>query len=394
MNNPVPAPPPIVISQFSLARQTAALRPQLMQAMERVLASGRFVQGPEAEALEKEAAAALGVHEAIACANGTDALHLALRAAGAGPGTAVLTTPFTFFATVGAILLTGAEVEFADIKPGGFGLDPAQVAAAVRRHKARRSTPLAAIVPVHLYGGMADMEPILAVARAARVPVIEDAAQAFGARSPAGGAGALGLAAAFSFYPTKNLGALGEGGMVTTGDARFAARVRALRTHGSLHRYRHEELGWNARMDELQAALLRAKLPYVSAWNRRRRQIAAQYAAALAPLAAAGKIVLPPRPAGHVFHQYTVRIPAGRDQARAAMLAQGVGSEIYYPIPAHRQPAMRQRYPRLPGGRRQIPQLPEADRAAAEVLSLPIFPELTDEEVARAAAALRAALEA
>ncbi|MGH9536095.1 MAG: DegT/DnrJ/EryC1/StrS family aminotransferase [Terriglobales bacterium] len=386
--------PLAAIPQFSLARQTAALRPALRQAIERVLASGRFALGAETEALEQEAAAALGVPEAIACASGTDALHLALRAAGVGPGAAVLTTPFTFFATVEAILLTGAEVVFADISARGFGLDPAQVAAVVRRRKARRAlAPLAAILPVHLYGGMADMAPLLAVAQAAGLPVIEDAAQAFGARSAVGAAGAVGLAGAFSFYPTKNLGALGEAGLVTTSDRRFAARVRALRTHGSPHRYRHERLGWNARMDELQAAILRVKLPQVAAWNRRRRQIAAHYEAALAPLAAGGKIALPERSEGHVFHQYTVRIPFLRDEVRAALQVQGIGTEVYYPIPAHRQPVMARHGAGRPGAAVAAPALPEAERAAAEVLSLPMFPELRDEEVACVAAALRSALE-
>lgn len=383
------------IPQFSLERQTAALRAELGAAMEQVLASGRYVQGPEAEQFEQEAAAFLGVRYAIACASGTDALHLALRAAGVGPGTAVLTTPFTFFATVGAILLTGAEVEFADIEPGGFGLDPGRVAEAVRRRSraepeggrgtrpaARLAARLAAIVPVHLYGGMAAMGPILAAAREAGVAVIEDAAQAFGARSEAGAAGTLGLAGAFSFYPTKNLGALGEGGLVTTGDAELAARVRALRTHGSRRRYEHEQLGWNARLDELQAAILRAKLPHVADWNRRRGEIAARYEAALAPAAAKGQIALPRRSAGHVFHQYTVRIPRRRDTVRAELEAEGIGSEVYYPRGAHRQPAL--------AGRAVAP-MPEADRAASEVLSLPMFPELSDAEVDRAAGALAAA---
>lgn len=371
------------IPQFTLERQTAALGAELAAAIARVLASGRFVQGPEAEALEEEIAARLGVRHAVACASGTDALHLALRAAGAGPGTAVLTTPFTFFATAGAILLAGAEVEFADIAAGGFGMDPEQVRAAVRR---RRKQRLVAILPVHLYGEMAAMAPILEIGREAGVPVIEDAAQAFGAHSAAGMAGGLGLAAAFSFYPTKNLGALGEAGMLTTQDAGIAAQARELRSHGSRQRYRHERLGWNARMDELQAAILRAKLPQVAAWTERRRSIARQYETALEPMAAAGRLVLPKRSAGHVFHQYTVRVLAGRREAvRAALAAAGVGSEVYYPCAVHRQPAL--------AGRCADQPLPEADRAAAEVLSLPMFPELTDAEVERTGQALREAVE-
>lgn len=371
------------IPQFTLERQTAAMRPAIAAAIERVLASGRFVQGPEVEALEQEVAAQLGVRHAIACGSGTDALHLALRAAGVGPGTAVLTTPFTFFATVGAILLAGAEVEFADIGASGFGMDPERLRTAVRR---RRKPRLAAILPVHLYGEMTAMAPILEIGREAGVPVIEDAAQAFGARSAAGAAGELGLAAAFSFYPTKNLGALGEAGLVTTQDAGVAEQTRALRSHGSRERYQHERLGWNARMDELQAAILRAKLPRVAGWTERRRSIALRYETALAPVAAAGRLVLPERGAGHVFHQYTVRVPGGRrDAVRAALGAAGIGSEIYYPRAAHRQPALGRRFEDQP--------LPQADRAAADVLSLPMFPELTDAEAEHVARALVEAVE-
>lgn len=370
------------IPQFSLARQTAALHQELALALEAVLASGRFVQGTEVESLEREIAAWLGMRHVIACASGTDALQLALRAAGVGPGEVVLTTPFTFFATIGAILLAGAEVEFADLAPSGFNLDPERLRAAVRRSRQKR---LGAIVPVHLFGEMADMKAILAIAGEAGVPVIEDAAQAFGARNEAGVAGGVGLAGAFSFYPTKNLGALGEGGLVATQDAGIAERARMLRSHGSRQRYAHDLLGWNARMDELQAAVLRVKLPHVAAWNQRRRGIAAQYRTLLAPIAEAGRLVLPEPGAGHVFHQYTVRVLDGRrDEVKAKMEVAGVGTEIYYPRPAHRQPALE--------GRWDKDGLPSAERAAAEVLSLPMFPEMTDKEVERAGGALAQAV--
>ncbi|HZT73266.1 MAG TPA: DegT/DnrJ/EryC1/StrS family aminotransferase [Terriglobales bacterium] len=367
------------IPQFSLERQHAALAPQLEAAAARVLASGRYVQDGEVAALEAELAAALGVSQVVACASGTDALHLALRAAGVGAGDAVLTSPFTFFGTIGAVLLAGAKVEFADIDPASFLLTPEGVAAALRRPRRER---LAAILPVHLYGRMAEMPAICQLAAAAGVPVIEDAAQAIGARLPGaeGGrlvaAGAWGACGAISFYPTKNLGALGEAGCVVTGDARLANRLRELRSHGSPRRYEHERLGWNARMDELQAAWLRVKLPHLPRWTERRRALAARYEQLLAPLA--GTVALPERTPDHVFHQYTIRTPR-RDELRAHLERQGIGTEVYYPRAAHQQPALAGPWP----------PLPEAERAAREVLSLPLFPELEDAEVERVAAALR-----
>ncbi|MGH9540656.1 MAG: DegT/DnrJ/EryC1/StrS family aminotransferase [Terriglobales bacterium] len=365
------------IPQFTLARQHAVLQRELEDAARRVLVSGRYVQGPEVAALEAELSVALGLPHVVACANGTDALHLALRAVGIGPGDVVLTTPFTFFATIGAVLLTGARVEFADIDSATFLLDPAALAAALRRPRRER---LAALLPVHLYGRMAAMPAILELAAAAGVPVVEDAAQAIGARLAAPGgaiaAGGWGACGAISFYPTKNLGGCGEAGCVVTGDAALAERLRELRSHGSPRRYLHDRLGWNARMDELQAALLRVKLPHLAAWNDKRRALAAAYDAALA--AAGCPLVLPARSPDHVFHQYTVRAPR-RDELRAFLQAEGIGAEVYYPIAAHRQPA-------LAGA--SFSGLPHAERAAAEVLSLPMFPELAAAEIERVAAAV------
>lgn len=383
---------PEPIPQFTLDRQHAALAPELEAAARRVLASGRFVQGPEVEALERELAAELDPAAArppgaaplriIACGNGTDALHLALRAAGIGPGARVVAPGFTFFATLGAALLTGAEVECLDVSPATFNLDPAPLEAALARRPA-------ALIAVHLYGRMAPMAEILRLAAAAGAPVIEDAAQSFGARAAAGAAGTIGLAGCFSFYPTKNLGGLGEGGAVATRDAALADRLRQLRSHGGARRYEHLRLGWNARMDELQAALLRVKLPRVAAWNARRREVAARYEQALLAggaaipdseeaAAPAERILLPRRSLDHVFHQYTIRAPR-RDALREHLRARGIGSEIYYPLAAHRQPA-------LPGGDRF--HLPVCDLAAREALSLPMFPELRDDEVERIAAAV------
>ncbi len=265
---------PDFIPAFSLARQAETVGAAVNQAVARVLASGRFAQGPECEAFEREVAAlfqgAPAPVAALTCASGTDALHLALRAIGVGPGDVVLTTAFSFFATAGAILLAGARPEFVDIEPESFNLDPKALEQALdcplRAHEGR----IAAILPVHLYGEVADMPAILAAAAPRGIPVVEDAAQAIGARRAGRAAGAWGAVAAFSFYPTKNLGAMGEGGLVTSHDPALLERLRLLRVHGSRQRYEHEILGWNARMHELQAAILRAKLPFLEGWNRRR----------------------------------------------------------------------------------------------------------------------------
>lgn len=366
-----------LIPSFSLARQSRELAAATSAAAERVLASGRYAQGPECEAFEAEVAAALGGAplRALTCASGTDALHLALRAVGVGPGDVVLTSPFTFFATAGAILLAGAHPEFVDIAADSFNLSPVALAESLVR---RRSQRVAAILPVHLYGRVADMVAINALAQA--IPVVEDAAQAIGASLQGRAAGSWGAAGCFSFYPTKNLGAMGEGGLVTTSDAALDARLRLLRVHGSRRRYEHETLGWNARMHEIQAAILRAKLPRLALWNQRRRAIAAAYEEQLNSLSA---LTLPERVEGHVFHQYVIRIAAGRrDALRQFLLERQIGTEVYYPIPLHQQPALRQFAPAAP--------LPEAERAAREVVALPMFPELTDDEVTRVCAALTA----
>ncbi len=375
-----------LIPPFSLARQHQALAPELAAALERVLASGQFTQGRECAAFEQEVAAWLRAEgmapgvKAIVCASGTDALHLALRAAGAGPGDVVLTTPFTFFATAGAILLAGARPEFVDIDPETLNLDPALVEAALRQP--RHGERVAAILPVHLFGRLAPMAEIAALAAAAGVAVIEDAAQALGSHRGSHWAGACGMAGCFSFYPTKNLGACGEGGMVTTSDPEMESRLRRLRVHGSRRRYQHELAGWNARMHEFQAAVLRAKLPHLASWNGRRRALAQLYHERLRALP---EVALPEFEPGHVFHQYVIRIRGGaerRDALRQFLLERQIGTEIYYPTPLHLQPALAAYAP--PGG------LPAAERAAGEVLALPMFPELTDAEAARVADAVTA----
>ncbi|HVA64950.1 MAG TPA: DegT/DnrJ/EryC1/StrS family aminotransferase [Terriglobales bacterium] len=364
------------IPPFSLDRQRLQLAAAASVAAERVLASGRYAQGPECAAFEQEIAAELAYAplSALTCSSGTDALHLALRAVGVGRDDVVLTTPFTFFATAGAILLAGARPEFVDIEPASFNLDPAALAAALQRPRAAR---LGAILPVHLYGRMAAMPEILALAAAHGLPVVEDAAQAIAARRDGRPAGAWGAAGCFSFYPTKNLGAMGEGGMVTTTDPEVADRLRLLRAHGSRRRYEHETLGWNARMHELQAALLRMKLPHLAAWNHRRRALAHAYQERLQGLPG---IVLPELTNDHVFHQYVIRTPH-RDELRQYLLERQIGTEVYYPIPLHQQPALLE-YAAGP--------LPQAERAAREVLALPLFPELADGELARVCETLAA----
>jgi dTDP-4-amino-4,6-dideoxygalactose transaminase len=374
---------------LDLTAEIDEVRPALDAAWARVLASGQFVLGPEVAAFEAEAAAYLGVAHAVGLNSGTDALLLALRAFDVGPGDEVITTPFSFFATSETILSVGATPVFVDLAPGTFLLDPAAVAAAV--------TPRTrALVPVHLYGEVAPMAALRRVADAHELVVVEDAAQAIGARYAApcracpepdrcaadalvgSAAGALGDAAAFSFYPTKNLGALGDGGLLTTADARVAARVRRLRNHGSERRYHHEELGVNSRLDAIQAAALRAKLPRLEAWTAARRAVAARYDAALAGVAG---LTSPAPTPGHVYHQYTVRIHGGRRDAVAEALAtDGIATMVYYPHTLERY------------GGRVAEALPHAHAAAAEALSLPVFPTLTAAAQDRVVHALRRAL--
>ena len=353
------------IPMINLGLEIASLRTELDQALAGVLDGGAFVLGPGVRALEEELAAWLGVRHAIGVASGTDALHIALRAAGVGPGDEVITSPFTFIATAEAIAYTGAVPVFADIHAATFNLDPDAVAAAV--------TPrTAAILPVHLFGLPADMAPLQDLAARRGLTLIEDAAQAIGATVEGKKVGSLGALGCFSFYPTKNLGALGDGGLVSTDDDALAARVRALREHGHQGGYRHAVIGFNSRLDALQAAALRVKLPHLHAWNQRRRDNAARYAEGLAGTG----LTLPVEPAGrrHVFHQYTVRCP-DRDRLAAALRAQGIGCNVYYPVGLHQQESMR--YLGEP------PHLPATQAACREVLSLPVHPWLTVDEINR-----------
>jgi dTDP-4-amino-4,6-dideoxygalactose transaminase len=358
-----------------LSEQTERLWPELEKAVLGVLRSGRFILGPNVEAFERETAAFLGVRHAIGVGSGTDALVLGLRALGIGPGDEVIVPSFTFFATAESVSLVGATPVFAEIDPASFCLDPAAARAAV--------TPRTrAIVPVHLFGHPADMSALRALATERGLLLLEDAAQAFGAELRGTSIGGLGEAAAFSFFPSKNLGAFGEAGLIATNDGKVADSVRSLRAHGSRQRYVNTEIGYNARLDEIQAALLRVKLPHVRTWNDERRRVAAAYTEALSGVAG----VTPPSVAGgctHVFHQYTLRISGGRrDSVARALEAAGIASQIYYPIPIHELPVYADR--RV--------SLPITEAAAREVLSLPIFPELSTANVREIARLVRAAL--
>ena len=349
------------------------------EAFQRVLRSGRFIGGPEVEAFEDEVAAYLGAGHAVGLNSGTDALVIALRALGIGPGDEVITTPFTFFATAEAISSVGATPVFVDVDERTFNLDPALIEPALTERTR-------AILPVHLYGQPAAMAQILAVARRHGLRVVEDCAQSFGARYHAdcpgcegtlcdptlrarlGGrmTGTLGDVGAYSFFPSKNLGAFGDGGLLATDDADLAATARTLRAHGGADKYRNERLGYNSRLDALQAAMLRVKLPHLDAANAARRAAAARYTEALSDI---DGIVAPPVTDGHVFHQYTVRILNGRRDAVAdALKAEGVQTMVYYPVPCHRLPVYADSH---------LGPYPVAERLAGEVLSLPAGPSVT-----------------
>ena len=363
---------------LDLARQYEPLHRELLQALEQVLTTRQFILGDAVAGFEHAAAEHLGVAHAIGCSSGTDALWLALAAAGIGPGMSVVTTPFSFFASVSSILRAGATPVLADIDPVTFNLDPAAVEAALESH---RGAPIRALLPVHLYGQCADGDAFARLARERNLALIEDAAQAWGGEWNGARAGALGAAAAFSFYPTKNLSAAGDAGMVATSSDEIAGRARMLRQHGMRRRYHHDELGWNARMDGFQGAILGVKLKYIAGWNQARRQVAARYHALFraAGLADPGPypergIVLPREVPGahHVWHQYVIRSPR-RDALREFLAARSIGCEIYYPVPLHLQQALRSL------GYREG-DFPQAERAAREVLALPIFPELREDE--------------
>lgn len=354
---------------LDLARQYAAIQEELEAAVLRVLRSGQYVLGPDCRALEKELAAYTCCRHAVACASGSDALLLALMAIGIRPGDEVLLPSFTFFATAGSVARLGAVPVFVDIEPESFGMDPVRAAEAV--------TPATrAVIPVHLYGQCAAMEPVMAMAKAHGLAVIEDAAQALGALYQGRPAGSWGDVGCYSFYPTKNLGGAGDGGMLCTQRDDLADRLQLLRVHGMRQRYYHEAVGINSRLDTIQAAVLRVKLAHLEAWISARQQAAARYACLLEPLEQQGVLRLPPLlpQRRHVWNQYVIRVLGGRrDALRRFLQEHKVCTEIYYPVPLHMQACFADLGYR-PGS------LPETERAAAEVLALPLFAEITEDE--------------
>jgi dTDP-4-amino-4,6-dideoxygalactose transaminase len=367
------------VKLLDLEAQYQPLRAEILAAITRVCDSQRFILGPEVEALERELAAELGASHAIAVSSGTDALLVAFMALGLGPGDEVITPTFSFFATAGCVARVGATPVFVDIDPLTFNLDPALVRRAI-------TTRTRAIVPVHLYGLSADMDSILEVAREKGIPVVEDAAQAIGATYKSRPVGTIGTLGCFSFFPSKNLGAFGEGGLITTEDAAFAREIRLLRNHGAEPKYFHKRVGGNFRLDALQAAVLRVKLPHLERWTSMRQQNAARYQTLFGAAGLADRVVLPTAPADyhHIFNQYVIRVRE-RDRVRRFLDDRGIGTEIYYPVPFHLQECFASL-----GHRRG--DFPRAEAAADSVLALPIYPELTAGQQSAVVAALADAI--
>jgi dTDP-4-amino-4,6-dideoxygalactose transaminase len=367
---------PQPVQMLDFARQFAGIREEVLNAIENVCISQKFILGPQVTSFEQAAAAACSAPHAIGCASGTDALWLAMAAANVGPGDAVVTTPFSFFASVSSILRCGAQPLLADIDPATFNLSAASVEEVLRTHTGAK---IKAILPVHLYGQCADWDAFTVLKQRHNLLLIEDAAQAFGATWNDIPAGALGDLAAFSFYPTKNLSAVGDAGLLTTVAAEYDEHARMLRAHGMRKRYYHDEVGWNSRLDTLQAAVLEVKLKYLPKWNQQRRDHAAHYdtlfqAAGLAASSTAEGVVLPftDARAGHIFHQYVIRAPR-RDDLRQYLTDCQIGSEIYYPLPLHLQTS-------LANLGYKKGDFPISETAADEVLALPIYPELREDE--------------
>lgn len=335
-------------------------------AFQRVMHSGQFILGPEEKAFEQECATYLGVKHAIGLNSGTDALYIALRALGIGSGDEVITTPFTFFATAEAISHVGAKPVFVDIEEGTFNLNTDLISAAI-------TARTKAIIPVHLFGRPCDMDRIQAIADKHGLKIVEDCAQSFGATWKSRKAGSMGAFGCYSFFPTKNLSAFGDGGMMTTDDDDLAATARMLRAHGSRKKYYNEVVGYNSRLDELQAAMLRVKLPHIDSWNEARRHVAFRYQELLR---GQDWIVVPEVVEGHVFHQYTIRVQGiSRDLLLAKLANQGIGTMVYYPVPCHKLKLYQESH--------QEVRCPVAERMASEVLSLPIWPEAQEQVLIR-----------
>lgn len=376
---------PESVPLLDLHRQFQGIREEVLDAIARVCDSQSFILGPEVDALEREIAALTGAAAAVGCASGTEALWLALVAAGVKPGDSVITTPFSFFASASSIVRAGAVPVFVDVDPGTLNLDAALVERLVRDgHRGGKLLKnLRAILPVHLYGQCADMDGFSRIGQEFGIAIVEDAAQAIGAEWRGRSAGSLGITAAFSFYPTKNLSAYGEAGIVTTTCPAMAEHMRKLRNHGSPRRYYHYEFGWNGRMDAIQASVLRVKLPHIAEWNESRRRHASIYDRLFAEagltnqtlnLSGSPVRLLSRNPQGkHVFHQFVIRAQR-RDELRKFLAERKIGSEVYYPLPLHLQPVFS--YLGMKMG-----DLPVSEQAAQEILALPMFPELTEAEI-------------
>ena len=357
------APFPLV----DLKAQYRAIKAEVDAAIQRVMDSQQFILGPEVENFEKEVAEYCGTRFAVACASGSDALLLALMALEAGPGDEIVTTPFTFVATAGSVARLGARPVFVDIDPGTYNIDPRRLEAAI-------TSKTKAIIPVHLFGMSADMDTIMKIADQRNIPVIEDAAQAIGATYAGKPVGRIGLCGCFSFFPSKNLGGAGDGGMLTTNDDAFADKLRLLHLHGGHTKYVYELIGMNSRLDALQAAILRVKLQHLDSWSEGRRRKAARYDELFTKLGLEHEIRLPKVHAkcSHIYNQYVIRA-ARRDELKAFLRDCGVPSDIYYPLPLHLQRAFA-----YLGYKRG--DFPESEAASEQVLALPVFPEMTDDQ--------------
>jgi dTDP-4-amino-4,6-dideoxygalactose transaminase len=354
----------LAVPLLDLTAQYRPIRDEILRAITRVCDSQRFIQGPEVDALERELAAMLRVEHAIGLSSGTDALLVVMMALGIGPGAEVITPTYSFFATAGCVRRLGATPVFVDIDPVTFNVDPDAIRKAV--------TPRTRLIlPVHLFGLPADIDAIMNIAASTGVPVVEDAAQAIGATCRGRIAGTAGVAGCFSFFPSKNLGAFGDAGFVTTDDARLAHELRLLRNHGAEPKYVHQRIGGNFRIDALQAAVLRVKAPHLASWTEARRRNADRYRDLFAELDAGSAVDLPVEPAGfhHIYNQFVIKVNR-RDDLKAHLEARRIGTEVYYPLPFHRQPCFADNV-------RPNDQFPVADAAAARSLALPIFGELT-----------------
>jgi len=363
---------PNIVPLVDLKAQYASIKPEMDAAVQRVLDHGYFIMGPEVKAYEESFAAYCGTKEAIGVASGTAAIHLALLACGVGPGDEVITTPFTFFASGEAVSQTGARPVFVDIDSKSYNIDPAKISGAV-------TSKTKVIMPVHLYGQPAEMDEILAIGRDFGLRVVEDAAQAHGARFRGRRAGSIGDMACFSHYPSKNLGAYGDAGMITGNDPQLMERARKLRDHGRVSKYEHDEVGWGYRLDALQAAILGVKLPHLDDWNAARRERAARYER----LFADSDVVTPEalEYVEHIYHCYVIRT-ARRDELVEHLRDQGIGTVIHYPLPLHLQPAYKDlEY--------SLGDFPVAEACAEQVLSLPMYPELREEQQERVAQVIK-----